>query len=339
MGERCVTLGVVGTGRVGKLHAENIISQLHEFQIKTVADVCLDREWAQRWGIGNLVSDPDEIFCDPQIDAVLICSPTSLHLTHIAAAVKNNKHIFCEKPLSFCPESIRSALKQVSQSDLILHVGFNRRWDPNFAKIKQTIDEGKIGTPHLLRITSRDPYLPPCNYLKNSGGLFMDMAIHDFDMARWLIGEEIEEIYALGSTLINPELKKYDDIDTAITQFRFKNGTLGVIDNSRQAVYGYDQRVEVFGSKGSIAAENNVPTNTSLSTQAGRQTENPLNFFLERYKDSYINELKDFHKAIVHKQRTMPLEDGLIPVMVAQAASQSLRENKPVGIVYENFKI
>jgi myo-inositol 2-dehydrogenase/D-chiro-inositol 1-dehydrogenase len=212
-------------------------------------------------------------------------------------------------------------------------VGFNRRFDPNFARVKQMVHADNIGKPHLLRITSRDPEIPPADYLKSSSGMFLDMTIHDFDMARYLIGSEINEVYASGNVLIDPVFRDCNDIDTAVINIKFANGTLGVIDNSRQAVYGYDQRVEVFGSRGAVHADNNKATNTTLSSSEGIMTEKPLRFFLERYKESYVAEIQAFYNCIVNdEQPAVSGMDGLLSVVIGKAAQQSMLENRPVKI-------
>ena len=254
-------------------------------------------------------------------------------------AARAGKHIFCEKPIATDVAQIEDALREVQKANVKLQVGFNRRFDPNFSKIKVVLKNNDIGNPHLLRITSRDPEAPSAEYLKTSSGMFLDMTIHDFDMARFLMGSEIDEVYANGNVLIDPVFKQYNDIDTAIVNLKFSNGSLGVIDNSRQAAYGYDQRVEVFGSHGAIHADNNKPTNTTMSTKHGVFTDKPLHFFLERYKESYIAELQSFYHCIIHDEAPLVTgKDGLLSVVVGLAAQQSMQENRPVKINYEKWK-
>lgn len=332
-----IKIGVIGTGRIGKLHIDNIIKYLPEFSIKSIADPYIDKAWAKTI-TANYFLNAEEIFDDPEIEAVLICSPVAQHVPQIISAARAGKHIFCEKPIATNISDIESALKEVRSAKVKLQIGFNRRFDPNFSKIKRILTEQSIGSPHLLRITSRDPEAPSADYIKSSSGMFIDMTIHDFDMARFLIADEIDEVYASGNVLIDPVFADHDDIDTAIINFKFKNGMLGVIDNSRQAVYGYDQRIEVFGNKGAIHAENNKATNTILSTKQGIVSDNPHYFFLERYKESYIAELKAFYDCIINDQQpSVSGKDGLLSVVVGLAAQQSLRENRPVKIDYSKW--
>lgn len=333
-----IVIGVIGAGRIGKLHVENILKYFPIMEIKAIADPYVDEAWAQKKAIPVITRDPNIILQDKEINAILICSPAPEHVPQIIAAARAGKHIFCEKPIATNIAQIEQALHEVKKAGVKLQVGFNRRFDPNFAKIKQLVHEKNIGSPHLIRITSRDPEVPPAEYLKTSSGMFLDMTIHDFDMARFLIGDEIEEVYANGTVLINSVFSDCNDIDTAVINLKFANGSLGVIDNSRQAVYGYDQRVEVFGSEGAASADNNKSTNTLLSTKAGVMSEKPLYFFLERYKESYIAELKAFYDCIVNDSPApVSGKDGLLSVVVGLAAQQSLRENRPVKINHEKW--
>lgn len=331
-----INIGILGAGRIGKLHATNISKHLPQFKIKCIADPQIDEAWAKSLAIPVISRDINVALHDQEIKAVLICSPSPLHAPQIISAAQAGKHIFCEKPISTDVKQIKLALLAVKKAQVKLQVGFNRRFDPNFAKIKQLVTENSIGKPHLLRITSRDPKVPPAEFLKTSGGMFVDMTIHDFDMARFLMASEIEEVYANANVLINPIFAECDDIDTAIINLKFANGSLGVIDNSRQAVYGYDQRIEVFGSEGAVHADNKKPTNTSLSTMHGVLSEKPLYFFLERYEESFIKELCAFYECIANNAEPLVSgEDGLRSVIISLAAEQSRRENRPVKINYE----
>jgi len=331
-----ITIGVIGAGRIGKLHIDNILQYFPAISIKSIADPDLDEAWCKAKSIQGVFRDPQFILEDDEIEAVLICSPVAFHVPQIIAAARARKHIFCEKPISNNIAEIEMALREVQNANVILQVGFNRRFDPNFARIKHCLKMNAIGSPHLLRITSRDPEIPPADYLKNSCGMFLDMTIHDFDMARFLVDSEIEEVYASGNVLIDSVFKDHHDIDTAILNLKFANGVLGVIDNSRQAVYGYDQRVEVFGSLGAIHAENNKSTNTVLSTKEGVVTDKPLYFFLERYRESYIAELRAFFNSILHDEPSaVSGRDGLLSVVIGLAAQKSLKENRPIKIDYQ----
>jgi len=241
--------------------------------------------------------------------------------------------IFCEKPVDLDIHTIIHALKIVEENGVKLMVGFNRRFDSNFKKIKQMVLEGKIGTPHILKITSRDPAPPPADYIHTSGGMFLDMTIHDFDMARHIVGSEVEEVYVVAGVRIDKKIGDAGDVDTAIITLKFKNGTLGVIDNSRKAVYGYDQRLEIFGSEGMAKVDNNAPDNHDYYSRDGVHASLPLNFFMDRYIEAYANEIKEFCKAIRNDESiTVGGKDGLLSVAVGVAAKKSLNENRPVRI-------
>ena len=335
--ENPICVGIIGAGRIGKLHAENIIRHIPQVSLKAITDINLDRSWVNTLPIAVTGDDVQCIFNDPTIDAVLICSPAPSHLALIIQAAVAGKHIFCEKPIALDMAAIQQALAAVEQAQVILQVGFNRRFDPNFAKVKRVVQEGGIGEPHIIHITSRDPEPPSHDYIASSGGIFLDMSIHDFDMARFLVGSEITEIYATGATLIDPTLAQLGDVDTAVIQLSFANGALGVIDNSRQAVYGYDQRVEVFGSQGKMSAQNVSATQTELSTTDAVTSEKPLHFFLDRYQASYLAELRSFFHAIRHKQAAaVDGRDGLIAVIIGHAAKQSWQSHQPIRIDYEH---
>lgn len=334
-----LTVGVLGAGRIGKLHIDNIQQHLPYVAIKSVADPYIDEVWAKKKAIPHVSQDANDVIQDKEIEAVLVCSPSPLHVKHIIACANAGKHIFCEKPIATDIAQIEMALAAVKEAGVKLQIGFNRRFDPNFAKIKQMLSSNEIGKPHLLRITSRDPKIPPAEFLKTSGGMFLDMTIHDFDMARFLMASEIQEVYASGNVLIDPMFSEHDDIDTAVINLKFANGSLGMIDNSRQAVYGYDQRVEVFGSEGAAYADNNKTTNTTLSNKNGIISDKPLYFFLERYKESFVAELNAFYQCIVNNTAPMVSGlDGLLSVVIGQATHQSLRENRPVKIEYQKWE-
>ena len=328
-------LGLIGAGRIGKLHAELLAAHVPEAEIKTVAEIYIDgvKEWANQHRISNLTTDYTDILNDAEIEAVLICSSTETHARLITESADAGKHIFCEKPIDFDIEKINQALTSVKAAGVKLQVGFNRRFDHNFKKVHELVASGKVGDVHIVKITSRDPAPPPEEYIKVSGGIFLDMTIHDFDMARYLSLDEVEEVFAQGAVLIDPAIGDLGDVDTAIVTLKFKNGAMGVIDNSRQAVYGYDQRVEVFGSKGCVEVKNDFPNSAKLSTTDGVVSEKPLYFFLERYKMSYVEELKAFVDAIANDQEpAVTGNDGLQPVLIGVAAIRSLTEKRPVKI-------
>jgi myo-inositol 2-dehydrogenase / D-chiro-inositol 1-dehydrogenase len=330
-----LNIGIIGAGRIGKLHAENLVNRVAGARVLAIADVVPEaaKDTAAKLNIPLATADYREILAHPDIQAVAICSATNTHSQIIIEAAQNGKHIFCEKPIDYDLNRIDAALQAVDKAGVALQIGFNRRFDPNFNRVHDLVRSGAVGDPHVLRITSRDPAPPPIAYVKVSGGLFLDMAIHDFDMARFLIGSPVTEVYAVGAVLVDHAIGEAGDVDTAIITLRFENGAVGVIDNSRQAVYGYDQRVEVFGSKGAASAENNTPSRTTLSDTSGVHTPLPLHFFLERYNDSYIIEMQAFVSAVEKGQPT-PVTglDGRAPVVIGLAATLSLQKNRPVKI-------
>ena len=330
------SVGVIGAGRIGKLHIENLLRKVSDVNLKIVADVKVDdqlRKWADEMGIPKLTMDPNEIFTNPEIDAVVIASSTDTHAKFIQEAAKAKKHIFCEKPIDVDIDRIKETLKVVRNEGTKLMVGFNRRFDRNFMRVHEAVVSGQIGTPQIIKITSRDPAPPPIEYIKVSGGIFLDMTIHDWDMARYQAGSEVEEVFASGAVLVDPEIGKAGDIDTAIAVLRFKNGALGMIDNTRQAVYGYDQRVEVFGSKGCVIADNEATNTVRIYTAECTNIDTIPYFFLERYMESYATELKFFFECLKNDQDPKPNgEDGLQNVLVAMAAQKSFEENRPVKI-------
>ena len=327
--------GVIGAGRIGKIHAENLATRIPGAQVVAIADVNLEaaQQTAARLHIPAVYQDYQAILQDPQVEAVAICSSTDTHARLIVEAAQAGKHIFCEKPIDHDLAKIGAALEAVDKAGVKLQIGFNRRFDPNFRKIHDMVAAGKIGEPHILRITSRDPAPPPPEYVKVSGGIFLDMTIHDFDMARYLMGSEVETVYVAGAVLVDPEIGKAGDIDTAIITLHFANGAIGAIDNSRKAVYGYDQRAEMFGSGGMVATTNNTPDTAVYSSADGVHSAKPLYFFLERYMDSFINELREFVEA-VKNDTPVPVggADGRAPVLIGMAAWKSYREGRPVKI-------
>jgi myo-inositol 2-dehydrogenase/D-chiro-inositol 1-dehydrogenase len=273
------------------------------------------------------------ILDDPEIDAVLIGSPSPQHAPQMIECAQAGKHIFCEKPIALDPEVIRNALAEVEKTGVKLQVGFNRRFDPSFAAVQQQVASGALGAPHVIRITSRDPLPPSAEYAASSGGLFLDMTIHDFDMARFLSGSEVTEVYARGAVLVDPEIGKAGDIDTALISLKFANGALGIIENSRKAVYGYDQRIEVFGSKGTALADNNTPTSMVVMSESGTVRDKPLYFFLQRYQTAFVAEMQAFVNAVRNDTPTpVSGNDGLAPVLIALAANESLQGNRPVAV-------
>lgn len=329
-----MNIGIVGMGRIGRIHAENLM-KLRNVVIKSVSDINHTEllPWAEGMGISTVTANNMDIINDPDIDAILICSTTNTHIDLILKAAAAGKHIFCEKPISYNLEMTRYALRAVKKSGVKLQTGFNRRFDANFMRVRESVMAGEIGAPHIVKVTSRDPSPPSLAYIKNSGGIFIDMSIHDFDMVRYLSDSDVEEVFVQGGVLIDPLIGELGDIDTAIISLRFENGALGVIDNSRQAVYGYDQRVEVFGSKGNISVQNDFPNSVEWSTQQGVFKDKPKYFFLERYKESYRSEIEAFIDCILNdKAMLVDGNDGLQAELIAHASKLSLMEKRPVRI-------
>jgi len=329
-----VTFGIIGAGRIGKLHADNLLSRVDGACLKAITDPFLDEDWAASRNIPLTGKDHRILLDDPEIDAILIGSPSAEHAPQMIECAEAGKHIFCEKPIALDPEIIRNALAEVDKSGVKLQVGFNRRFDPNFSAVQHQVASGALGDPHIIRITSRDPAPPPAEYVAGSGGMFLDMTIHDFDMARFLSSSEVTEVHAYGAALVDPEIGKAGDIDTAVISLKFANGALGIIENSRKAVYGYDQRVEVFGAKGTAMADNNTPTSMVVLNESGTIRDKPLYFFLERYKTAFVAEMQAFVDAIREDKPTLVSgKDGLVPVLIAMAAKESLKTGKPVQVV------
>jgi myo-inositol 2-dehydrogenase / D-chiro-inositol 1-dehydrogenase len=326
-------IGVIGTGRIGKVHIATLVQSVPQAEVVAIADVnrVSANEVAKTFGIATVYNNYLDVIKHSDIEAVVICSPTDTHARYIIDAAKEKKHIFCEKPVDLSLEAIKDAIQAASSAGVKFMVGFNRRFDPNFSKVRQLVSDGKIGDPHILKITSRDPAPPPAEYSAVSGGMFMDMTIHDFDMARYIAGSEVTEVYTKASVMVDPAIGKAGDVDTAIITLTFGNGAIGVIDNSRKAVYGYDQRVEIFGSNGMVCADNNYPENHRYYASDGVHGSLPLNFFMERYLESYANEMKIFCDAVIND---LPLPvtgmDGLMSVAVALAAKKSHLEHRPV---------
>ncbi|MGL6119047.1 MAG: inositol 2-dehydrogenase [Fusobacteriaceae bacterium] len=331
-----LNIGIIGAGRIGKVHAESIQKFVKNGSVKMIADPFMTPEietWAKGLGIEKCSKDYKDILNDKDIQAVLICSSTNTHAPISVEAAKAGKHIFCEKPIGTSLEEITEMLKIVKEAGIKFQVGLNRRFDNNFKAIKKAVVAGQIGEPHVIKVTSRDPQAPPPEYVKVSGGMFFDMTIHDFDMVRYLSGSEVVEVYAMGDVLINKDFKALGDIDTAIITMKLANGAMAVIDNSREAAYGYDQRAEVFGSKGAISISNNTESKAVLSNKDGVVSEKPLYFFLERYMQSFTSEMVEFIDAVKNNTPTpVTGDDGLKCILIGMAAKKSLAEGRPVKL-------
>lgn len=335
MATQSLKIGLVGAGRIGRVHAEHLNHGIKNAELVIVADAveAAAAACAQDLRIPAHTTDFRRVTDHPEVDAVLVCSPTTTHLEVIQAAAAAGKHVFCEKPIDSSLERIDQALAAVKQAGVIMQVGFNRRFDANFARVRKAVVDGVVGTPHQLHIISRDPGPPPLDYIRQSGGIYNDMTIHDFDMARFLVGDEVVRLFATGRALVDPKIAEAGDIDTTTILLEFASGATGVIENSRKAVYGYDQRVEVFGSGGAIRIDNNYPNTAIISGQEQVHRDLPLNFFMERYLASYLAEVQQFVDAVIEgKPSPLSGEEGRIPVVMALAAKKSLETRQPVAL-------
>ncbi len=329
-----IKLAVAGLGRIGKIHLRNLCRNFPDVDVMGVMDVLDEsKEIADAYGVPHCVRTFDELIALPGLDGVVICSPTDTHADYVARAAQAGKQIFCEKPLDLSLARVREVTALVERSGVNLMLGFNRRFDPEFKRIRKLVATGAVGDPQIVKITSRDPGPPPIEYIKVSGGLFLDMTIHDFDMARYISGKQVKEVYARGAVLVDPEIGRAGDIDTASIILTFDDDTMAIIDNSRKAAYGYDQRLEVFGSKGMAQAENVFPNRHKLYTASGTSGDLPMHFFLERYDASYNQEMREFVDAL-SSGGEMPVggQDGLLSIAMGLAAKQSVQENRPVKL-------
>lgn len=327
-----IRFGLLGAGRIGKVHAKAVTGDAGA-KLMAVADAFPAAAQAIAGQYGCDVRSIDEIAAAKDIDAVVICTPTDTHADLIELFVKAGKAVFCEKPIDLSLARVKSCLEVVRAHKGTLMVGFNRRFDPHFRAVRAEIDKGSIGDVEMVVITSRDPGAPPVDYIKRSGGIFRDMTIHDFDMARFLLGEEIEEVMATAAVLVDPEIGKAGDFDSVQVMLRTKSGRQAVISNSRRATYGYDQRIEVHGSKGMAAAENQRPVSIEVANGNG-YTRPPLHdFFMTRYTEAYAAEIASFIAAIGGKGSAGPSgEDGLIALALADAAVKSVAEKRVVNM-------
>ncbi len=330
-----LNIGIIGAGRIGKVHMESITYNVPSARVLGITDVFKDAlpGLAEKYGIPKIYNDYKEMLADEEIDAVLVCSSTDTHADISIEAAQAGKHVFCEKPVDLTPEKVKAVIAAVEKAGVKLQVGFNRRFDHNFAHVRSLINEGKVGNLELIKITSRDPEPPSAEYAAVSGGMFLDMTIHDFDMARFLAGSDVTEVYVNATCLVDPAIGEAGDVDTAIINLKFENGALGVIDNSRRAAYGYDQRIEVFGSLGAAMAANDTPTNVTVMNAEGVTTDKPLYFFLERYMQSFRDEMLQFVDAVQNDKPTPTTGlDGLNSILVALAAKKSVAEGRAVKI-------
>ena len=333
-GAQLLRIGIVGYGRIGQLHAANVLAS-PEATLVAVADPRFAAGMPALDGI-PAYADPAHVLEDPAVDAVLVCGPTPTHAEHIRAAAAAGKHVFCEKPVDLDPAVARAALAAAEASGVKVQIGFNRRFDPSFRRVAAAVRAGEIGELCMLRVISRDPSPPPIEYVRESGGIFLDMMIHDFDMVRFVSGSEVVEVHARGAVRVDPRIGEAGDVDTAVVSLRLASGAVALIENSRVASYGYDQRVEAFGSAGAIEARNHTGAATLLKTAAGEQSEKPLAFFLERYEQAYRLELAEFLAAVRDdRQPSVGARDGLAPLWIGLAADRSLCSGRPEPVVAE----
>lgn len=327
-----IKIGIVGLGRIGKVHLFNIqqlISGASVIAACSRSEKSL--EYAKQYSVKGLFTSFDDMLSEGGIDAVIIASPTALHFEHLKLAIAAGKHIFCEKPIDLSIENVKEIKSLLDANPVKFMVGFNRRYDPNVLKIKKELNEGRLGAPQSVKIISRDPGPPPMEYIKTSGGLFLDMAIHDFDLARYLMNSEITEVYSTASIFGDLPLETVDDVDTAVTILKFKNKGFATIENSRNSTYGYDQRIEVFGEKGLLSAQNKSDDSVYFANNSGFHKPKPVGFFIERYKESYINILDSFVQCLEqNKDLELTFQDGLQSLAISLAAKKSSKQNRTV---------
>lgn len=330
-------IGIIGAGRIGKVHLESISYHVKNATVTAMADPFMNEETEKlirSYGVSKVTKNYKDILNDKDIDAVLVCSSTDTHAAISIEAINAGKHVFCEKPVDHSIEKIQAVADALKEHpDIKFQVGFNRRFDHNFAAIRKAYDDGKIGEAHILKITSRDPEPPNPAYIKVSGGIFLDMTIHDFDMACFLTDSDVEELYVNSAVLVDPAIGEQGDVDTAIITMKMANGALAVIDNSRKAAYGYDQRAELFGSKGMVATSNDTVSSAVISNADGVTGEKPLFFFLERYMGSFSEEMRQFTEAVINDTEVpVGIHAGLQSVKIGLAARKSVEEHRPVKI-------
>ena len=331
---KLINIGIVGMGRIGKIHLSNITRFIPQAEVVAVAHANAEAQvYAKQFGVTQFYDEIEGLLENSEIDTIIIASPTAFHASHIKLCIEAKKAIFCEKPMDLSLSVVQEVVSLVESSKVHFMIAFNRRFDPSFLKVKEKITNDTIGTPHLINITSRDPGPPPLEYIKTSGGLFLDMAIHDFDMACHLMDDEVESVYASATVFGAAAIEELGDIDTAITTLTFKKGRMDCINNSRNSSYGYDQRVEVFGSKGMTGANNKTLDKHYSADESGFHTPVLLDFFLERYADSYRIELIAFIESFI-QQTSSPISasEGLKSMLISLAAKKSIQEKRVVTL-------
>ena len=327
-----LNIGILGCGRIGVVHARSI-AQLDGVRVTSVSDAVPAAAEALAAKSGAQVLHGEALIASPDVDAVVIGTPTDTHYDLIHAAAANGKAIFCEKPIDMSADRIRDCIKAVDAAGVPFMTAFNRRFDPSFANLQKRLTEGEIGDAEIVTILSRDPAPPPISYIKSSGGIFRDMMIHDLDMARFLLGEDPIQVFAIGSALVDPEIGAAGDVDTAAVTLKTASGKVCQISNSRRAAYGYDQRIEVHGTKGMLRAANVHENTVEAATPSGFQTAPVMHFFLERYEGAYRAEMAHFASCVADgKQLTPSIHDGLQAQLLADAATLSWETGKPVDL-------
>ena len=325
-------IAVLGAGRIGKMHAELLARQVPGASLAMVQDINGEAATAvgQQFDVPH-TTEVDAVLSSADVDAVAICSSTDTHVPFMIAAANAGKAIFCEKPISLDLAKVDEALAVIKSSGVPFQVGFNRRFDAAHDSVRAAVIDGSVGDLHMVRISSRDPAPPPIPYIKVSGGIFLDMMIHDFDMARFITGSEVVDVYAQGAVRIDPAIGEAGDLDTAVVMLRHENGCITTIDNSRQAVYGYDQRVEAFGSGGMAYSENPLTHTGMRRSAAGTISQTIPYFFLDRYIPSYVEEWRSFVGYVTNGgDSPVGPNDGRAPLVIGLAAWKSYRENRPV---------
>lgn len=331
-----INVGVIGAGRIGKLHTENITRSIPEAKVVALADVMMNPElekWAKDLGIEKVCTNPDEIINDKDIDAVLICSSTNTHVDLMKKCAAAGKDIFCEKPIDVNIDRVHEAIEAVEKAGVKLQIGFCRRFDHNYKAVHDKVASGQLGRPHIIKITTKDAAPPPFEYAKVSGGIYMDMMIHDFDMARFLSGSEVVEVSAYGNAIMDKKLEEIDDVDIAAVMLKMENGALCLIDGTRKSGFGYDLRAEVQCENGCVQVYNDFPNTSMVSTMGGTTFERPLWFFLDRLNEAYLVQLKQFFADLkAGVKPSVGAKDGIMSVLIAIAAKKSLLEGRSVKI-------
>jgi myo-inositol 2-dehydrogenase/D-chiro-inositol 1-dehydrogenase len=329
-----IRIGLVGTGRIGAMHARLIARELPGLALAAVFDLDTGSARGVAHELGAVVAgSPEDLMARPDVDAIAVCTSTDTHVDLVVAAAETGKPIFLEKPVSLELAEVDRALAAAQKAGCYLQIGFNRRFDPGHASVREAIAAGDVGEVHLLRISSRDPGPPPLAYIRTSGGIFLDMTVHDFDMARFLTGSEVEEVYARGEVRVDSEIGEAGDLDTVVAVLRHADGTLTTIDNSRRAVYGLDQRLEAFGSGGMATSANPYAHMGSVTTAAGTRTQPLPHFFLERYVPSYLAQWSAFERAVrAGEPPPVTAADGRAALVLGLAARRSVHEGRPVRV-------